>query len=564
MPLTPLLSLFRAKPKALPYLIDKPTTIDLRRWASSEWIEYQAWLFHHSFLTLYEWQQLRDDAITWEKPPIISIVTPVYNTPPDFLRECIYSVQTQAYPHWELCIVDDGSRHPDTIACLQALSRDDSRIRVYHAAENLGICRATNQAITMTTGDYVAFLDHDDRLAPDALYWVAKTLRDKPDTDIVYTDRDMISPTGFRFMHLFKPQWSPETLLSGNYLFHLLVYRRYLLNELGGVREAFEGSQDYDLMLRAMDKQPHVQHIPKVLYHWRQHQHSVALEHNAKEYAYQAGIHALQESLQRQNIQYATVTENKALWRGNYRITFMPVAENHYQILTLPADADYVNCINQALKNAPDITYLIILADTLQALTPDTVQELIGWLQLSAVGMVTGKVIDTNGRILHAGWVQRPTGIPLALYQNEPETTPSYMAMTAIAHNVSIPHPFCCAIKRTAWQQLGGLTHDYQSPYGLFDFALRALHAGWRTVYTPFARFQHTGEWQTPSNWSNNDRTRFSEYWANWLQQGDPYYNPFLTTELVDMGLTMHWSLPQPAGWAIDQDESAQPVTSES
>ncbi|EIJ41179.1 glycosyl transferase [Beggiatoa alba B18LD] len=556
MPFSRLLSLFRPKqPEPAPVvpLVDKPTAIDLKRWASSEWIEYQAWLFHYSFLSLEEWQQQRDESCTWENPLKISLVTPVYNTPPDFLRECIYSVQTQSYPYWELCLVDDGSSSADSLHCLQALTEHDTRIKVHYAPQNLGICPATNQAIAMATGDYVAFLDHDDRLAPDALYWVAKTLREMPETDIVYTDRDMISPTGFRFMHLFKPQWSPETLLSGNYLFHLMVYRRTLLNELGGVRPEFEGSQDYDLILRARDKGVKVQHIARVLYHWRQHQHSVALAHNAKEYAYQAGIRALQESLARQQVVNAQVTENKALWRGNYQITFAPVPAEHYQILTLPVDVDYVNCLNQAVENAPtEVAYFVILADDLQPLDDTAIQALLGWLQLSAVGMVTGKVLNGEKQILHAGWVQRPNGLPLALYQHHPETAPNYMAMTAIAHNVSIPHPFCCAIKRETVRALTGLTMDYHSPYALFDFALRALQAGWRTVYTPFARFQSVEYWQEPCDWSATDRQQFCEQWATWLQQGDPYYNPFLTTDLVDMGLTMYWQLAQPAGWAVE------------
>ncbi len=530
--------------KHKPSLLDCPTETDLKRWATSHWIEYQAWLFHHSFLTLHDWQQLRQTVLAWPSPPRFSIVTPVFNTPPAYLRECIYSVQTQAYPYWEQCLVDDGSTRPDTLACLQELTQQDPRLRLLHLPHNQGICEATNQAIQLASGDYVAFLDHDDRLATDALFHVAHTLLQHPETDIVYTDRDMLSPEGYRYMHLFKPDWSPETLLSGNYLFHLLVYRRTLLQQVGGIRPGLEGSQDYDLILRATDTPQIVRHLPKMLYHWRQHPHSVSLQHNVKEYAYQAGLQALQDTLQRRTLR-GTVTENTLLWRGHYRVQLQPALADSYRIVTLTSLENYALQVNQFFQSDTHCDSLILLGPSVQPLDHDTLAELIAWLQIPQVGLVTGKILDSHHHLLHAGLIQRPNGQPLSVYAGHPETTPGYMAVTAITRNVSTPHPACCAIKRTLWETLQGLQIDYTSPYSLFDFALRALVLGYRTVYTPFARFL-ASDLPSFETWSTTDRQHFTDHWGTWLNQGDPYYNPHLTLELNDMGIDNYWPLEEP------------------
>ncbi len=539
-------SWLKSAPIFTPYVdsIDTPTETDLKRWASSEWIEYQAWLFHHSFISLQEWRHLRRIVKKWHKPPVISLLTPVYNTEPTWLRDCIYSVQTQVYPHWELCLVDDGSTREDTRVLLAEYSERDPRIKVVFSAQNQGICGATNQALALATGEYAGFLDHDDRLAPDALFYVAEALRDNPAIDIVYTDRDMLSPHNMRFMHLCKPDWSPETLLSGNYLFHLLVYRRSLLQSLGGVRVGFEGSQDYDLILRAAEQQPVVHHIRRVLYHWRQHPQSVALAHNAKEYAYLAGVRALQESLDRRGIQ-ATVSENTALWRGNYRVHLPVLATEQYQLVWLEAEQDWTAQINHACETAAEsVQYLVFILQGVAEPSPECLQELLGWLQMPNIGLVTGQIIDEAEQIKHAGLVQRQGEAPLAVYQDQPVATFGYMAVTAIVRNVSAPHPALFAMSRTLWQQLGGLNTQYQRGYGVLDFALQALQQDWRTVYTPFAQTVAQHWLETEQFWPPSECESFNARWHTWLQQGDPYYNPYLTLNLVDMGLDLQWPTP--------------------
>ena len=219
---------------ALPWDKGCPDEEDLKWWATSEWVEYQAWIFQHSFISLKQWITFRDRSKELTSPPFISVLTPTYNTDPVMLHECIYSIQAQAYPNWEMCIVDDGSTDEKTIDLLNDMAGKDPRIRVAFSSENRGICHATNLALEMAKGDYVAFLDHDDRLAPDAFFHVAEAVSKNPDIDVLYSDRDMLSLRGLRFMHLFKPDWSPELLLSMNYVCHLMVYRKSMVEAVGG------------------------------------------------------------------------------------------------------------------------------------------------------------------------------------------------------------------------------------------------------------------------------------------------------------------------------------------
>jgi O-antigen biosynthesis protein len=297
-----------------------PSEDQLRRWSVAVGLDYQAWCMHHGFVTLAEWWRQRDRAATGATNPLfISVLTPVHDTPVDFLREAVYSVMVQSNPYWELCIVDDASSAPDTLAELERLRGSDPRIRVERSDTNLGICDATNRALAIASAPYIAFLDHDDRLAPDALFHVAQAIAAEPGLDLVYSDRDLLDTDNYRTAPTFKPGWAPETLLGGNYMFHLMVYRRTLVERLGGYRPEFEGSQDLDLVLRTVETTPLVRHIPRVLYHWRQHEGSMALLPEQKPHIFAAGKAAVAAALERRGIE-GRVEEIPDIWRGHYRI----------------------------------------------------------------------------------------------------------------------------------------------------------------------------------------------------------------------------------------------------
>ena len=342
---------------------EAPKESDLLYWAVSEWLEYQPWIFHHELITRNDWCNMRKKALLWKNKPLISVVTPVYNTNIGHLLECIDSVVFQTYPNWEMCVVDDGSSNQEIIEVLKRFNKKDSRIRLSLTSSNKGITHATNKALEMAEGDYIAFLDHDDRLSVDALYHVASTINKNSAADILYSDKDMLSGRGLRFMHMFRPDWSPELLLSYNYVCHLMVYRRALIKSLNGVRQGFEGSQDYDLILRAMELNPSICHIPRVLYHWRQHEQSVSMNYDSKEYAWKSGVRALQETIKRRGLE-GEASEIEDLWRGNYRVKMRSPATDSWGNISLDPDSvddDYVEILSKKIPEMSDNEYIVIL-----------------------------------------------------------------------------------------------------------------------------------------------------------------------------------------------------------
>ncbi|SLM29979.1 putative glycosyl transferase (Group 2 family protein) [Desulfamplus magnetovallimortis] len=521
---------------------DMPDDRLLKFWASSEWAEYQAWIFHNDFITCDDWKEMRKRAVSFKAKPLISVITPTYNTDTEMLLECIRSVQSQAYPFWEMCIADDGSTSSETLELLRETAAFDPRIKVSFLPENHGICHATNNAIGMASGEYLAFLDHDDRISPAAFYYVADALNHNYSLDVIYSDRDMLSTRGLRFMHLFKPGWSPELLFSMNYICHLMVYKKSLVDMVGGVHEEFEGSQDYDLVLRVMEKTKNVHHISRVLYHWRQSEQSVALNHNVKDYAYKAGVKALEHALKRRNLN-GTVQEISTLWRGHYRVQLDgPSSDDisvHYIENDFPLD-QYVTRVNKEFsassKKRPFLLFVgqgLTASDAMAAY-----KEMASWLQVEGVGIVTGKIVDAKKRIVHAGMVQKSDGVPLFTYEGADASVPGYIAATAVVRNVSAPHPWCFAVRRDVWDSLGGFARGYIGPHAVIDFSLRAEKQGYRTVFTPFADFLDPCESIVPaSSWPQEDVVHFLRKWQARLTNGDLYYNKNLTLKLEDMGL---------------------------
>lgn len=495
---------------------------------------YQSWLNRHSLATLDAWRLLQKQACHWPSPIRISIVTPVYNTDADILYECIISIRAQAYPYWQLVLVDDGSTKVETRKLLKSAVCKDPRIQVLYKPLSEGISNATNLAIAKSQGEYVIFLDHDDRLALDALYLIAEQIQQSPELDIIYSDRDMISPYNERYMHLFKPDWSPETLLSGNYIFHLMCYRRSLLTRLGGLRPEFDGSQDYDLILRAAELNPQVRHISSVLYHWRQYQGSVSLDSGAKDYAFQAGIKALNQALQRRGIA-GTASEIKSLWRGNYQLDLDCPDINEIKLITLDpllAPDKYTQFVNQAILESEQ-PFIAILSQAFAAYSKNSIGQLAAWLKISDVGLATGSIVTNNHFINYVGATFARDGRLLIPYQGSSVNEPGYMAITKLVRNISAPHPFCVLIRREVWQQLEGLKAEFQGFYSLLDFNLRALSVDWRCVSVPQAQFITT-QLDLLSQFPEQDRLLFCKQWAAWLEKGDPYYNQNLSRENQD------------------------------
>ncbi len=517
-----------------------PTEKQFDEWNQIEdpdkWKAYQAWIGKNTLSTFDGWCLLRQQTCLWKFPPKISIVTPVYNTQVDVLLECINSVRMQPYPYWQLILVDDNSSHPETHQFLQSRHCKDPRIHVYYCQQSQGISKATNLGIEKAQGDYVVFLDHDDRLALDALSQIAEEIRQTPEVDIIYSDRDMISPEGKRYMYLFKPDWSPETLLAGNYIFHLMCYRRSLLNSLGGLRAELDGSQDYDLILRAIETQPNVKHIQKILYHWRQYQGSVSLDSSAKDYAFEAGVRALNEAMQRRSIK-GTAFEIKDFYRGNYQLDMECPSLQEIEIVSVDfktTKQGYGQIIQQSIeKTNSDCPFIALISPSLTPKSKNAIPVLAAWLKLEGVGIASGGIDTGSGLIEYAGATYSEEGDILTPYQGSPVNEVGYMAMTKLVRNISAPHPFCVVIRREVWQQLAGFNQAYEGFYTLFDFTLRALEKKWRCVSVPHAKFI-SPQVDLLANYYERDKQLFRQHWQVWLEKGDPYYNSNLVRESKD------------------------------
>jgi len=524
-----------------------PTPNELRSLQSANWPDYEAWLQDQQVTSLDAWFLLRNEALAWNPPPRLSLVTPVYDTEPDQLEACLRSVVRQTYPFWQLCAVDDCSPGAHVWPILSRWARADPRIQVSRRVRNGGICTASNDALAATTGDYVVFLDHDDLLAPDALHRVAEALRADPETDVLYSDRDTIAwSSGHRFRHLLKPAWSPETLLSGNYIFHLTVYRRSLLAKLEGLRPRYDGSQDYDLILRASEHTSRIRHIPRVLYHWREHPVSIATNETAKPYVLDAGKAAAADFLNRRGFDVPVIDVEG--FRGHYR-PLLPVADPARVLVLRPGSPmqprGYARWLSSAMAHAePGQDLCLVLSPGLEPRTPGPVDELLKWLDLPGVGIVTGRLSSPNGHLLHAGFVHRSNGVPLALYQGFSRDEPGYMAYTSVLRNVAAPHPWCFGFRCSLWHQLGGLSGEYLGPHAVLDFALRALALGWRTVYVPYAELTAVEARDIADPWLSEEANRFARRWAHWLLQGDPYYPIGMTLERPDMTLVPGFKRP--------------------
>lgn len=525
--------------KYYPHVIPDGETLE--RWQTSEWPEYQNWINQHSLIAIDKWKEQHIAAKKSDGRVKISIVTPVYNTKASILKECILSVRTQTSPYWEFILSDDGSTNKDTLDVFNSRFCKDPRIKVIFQKRksSSGISAATNRAIDISTGNYIVFLDHDDRIAPEAIQNLITAIENEPELDILYSDRDMLSLGGKRFMHLMKPDWSPENLYAGNYIFHLMCYKRDLLLLAGKLRPEFDGSQDYDLILRCMELSQKIKHIPKVLYHWRQSDESVSLESGAKEYAFDAGMSALREALTRRNIK-GIVSENRSLWRGNYEVELPLPSKEQIGLISLPENLttpQYFEVImeNPLLKDMPP--YIFIHQEGLIAEHDDSTRILASWLELENIGITSGCIVSNDQKIVYAGMIFNNDGGVKAPYKGADVSEPGYMAATKAVRNISVPNPFSVMIKRELWQQFNGLNPTFRSQHTLFDFALTAIKSKWRVVYVPRAIFL-SRQTAAIEEYPNQEKKIFYQKWQEQLDHGDPYYSCNLDTNSNSYELT--------------------------
>ncbi len=404
---------------------------------------------------------------------LLSILVPVYNTRPSFLHALCDSFIAQSYPYWEACLYDGGSTREDTRTCLDALSQQDSRIRIQHSAENSGISGNTNHAAMMAQGEFLLLCDHDDTLAPDCLWRIARAIcLDK--ADVVYTDEDkLVSSGAYHTDPHRKPDFCPDNLRSGNYICHLSALRKSLWDALGGMRPAFDGSQDHDLMLRACEKAETIVHVPHILYHWRTFRHSMSHQH--LQVCLDAAARASQESMARIGFPGTCRVED-----GVLRLRYQVDAHVQVAVLTLPENASGED-VNRLTREA-EAEYLLFVSQGIDAPSQAGIAEMLMYAQRPDVCAVTPLIQDKRGRVLHAGYDISPEGWVLSRNRGLSAMIGGWHGMNRTSYNISAVSPACFLVRRdalTAFPASGTL------PACMVLWCLAQAQHGLHHVYTP-------------------------------------------------------------------------------
>ena len=521
---------------------------------------------------------------------LFSILMPVYNTQPDWLERAVASVQAQWYPHWELCIVDDCSTDAGTVAALGSLN--DERIRVQRLERNRGIVGASNAALGMARGEFVALMDHDDELTPDALYEMARAIGESG-ADFIYSDEDKIDHGGRFCEPHFKPDFSPDTLLSQNYISHLGVIRRSLADATGGFAEGTDGAQDHDLYLRVAEMTDRIEHVPKVLYHWRKVPGSTASAFSEKSYAQEAGERVIASAMERRGVE-AEVT--RGLQPGTYRVRRLIAGEplvsivipfrdkpellnlcigsilkkssyTNFEIVGISNNSrekateramerwaaasprirfirhdvpfNYSGINNFAVREHAQGEHVILLNNDIEIIAGDWIENLLQFSQRPDVGAVGGKLLYPDGRLQHAGIILGIGGVAGHSHKYFDRRDPGYFARPQIEQNVSAVTGACLMVKKNLYHEVGGLDeNNLRIAFNDVDFCLRLREKGYLNVYTPYCEAWHhesisRGQEDTPEK---QERFRqevlymMDRHQAT-LTDGDPYYNPNLTLE---------------------------------
>lgn len=521
--------------------------------------------------------------------PLISVAVPAYKTPEKFLVQMMESLRAQTYPHWELCIVNASPREPQMVKILEAYAEKDSRIRFQNLSENLGIAENTNAAVNMTRGEYIGFLDHDDLLAPNALYEIASVLEEKTETEIVYTDEDKVTmELEEHFQPHLKPDFNPDLLRSNNYICHFFVVKQTLLRKVGGFRKEFDGAQDHDLILRCVEQAEHIEHVPEILYHWRTHKASTADNPASKMYAFEAGRRAIEAHLQRMQLEGTVMhTKDLGFFRVQYPVLGAPlvsiiipnkdqkqslkacldsimektrytdyeilIVENNstteeifqyykelvqnprIRVLSWNREFNYSAINNFAVQHARG-EYLLFLNNDVTVITKDWIQEMLGMCQRPNTGAVGVKLLYPDDTIQHAGCVVGLGGIAGHLFVNMPANRTGYLHKASIIQNLSAVTAACMMVKKSVFEQVGGFEEKLAVAFNDVDLCLKMSQAGYLVVYQPYVQLYHMESKTRGAEDSREKVRRFQkeiEYmrcaWADVLKNGDPFYNKNLS-----------------------------------
>lgn len=531
---------------------------------------------------------------TFEYMPKISIVVPMYNTPEKYFKELLESITEQTYENWELCLAD-GS--PEKAEYLEDLIQPlGDKIKYKLLSENKGISGNSNEALKLATGDFIALLDHDDIIPKFALYEIVKTINENPDVDFIYTDEDKIlEENEKRISPHFKQDYAIDTLRSYNYICHFSIFKKELMDKLGGFNSEFDGSQDYDLILRATEQAKHIVHIPKILYNWRISSTSVASGAAAKPYAYEAAKRAILASIERHGIQGAKVEDSRII--GLYKVTYPVKGEPKISIIIPNKDhkKDLKRCIKSILKSTyknyeiiivennskeknifkyykkleknPNIKiekcemsifnysklnnygaskangeYFVFLNNDTKIITNNWLETIISNCQREEIGAIGAKLIYKNKRIQHAGVVLNLTGTAGHVNWNEKENNPGYFGRIMIQQNVSAVTGALLGVSKKTFDQVNGFDETFPIAYNDVDFCLKIQDIGKLITYNPYIEAYHyesqsRGYEDTEEKQKRlkKEENKLKKKWKKYFDVTDKYYSPNLRTDVPNM-----------------------------
>ena len=553
--------------------------------------DYARWIRCYDQLQRNDLKRVREQIAQFDYSPLISVLLPVYNSNLKWLRRAILSVQKQLYPRWELCIVDDASTDRKIWPFLQRSARQDRRIKLMRRTENGHISAASNDALRLATGDFVALLDHDDELAPTALYFVALALNKNRDLQLLYSDEDKLEEHNRRSEPYFKSDWNPELFLAQNFVSHLSVYRTDLIHRIGGFRIGFEGSQDYDLALRCIEqiRPEEIEHLPWVLYHWRVTNESTAGDATAKPYAQEAARRAVQEHHDRRGIAAVVTPSHDIYLRTKYVLPaerplvsiIIPTRDQPsalkkcvqsifektdypaYELIVL----DNESYDSEALEFLADLkkrdgirveriddafnysrlnnrgvelsrgSYVALLNNDVEVLHADWLSEMLSRAMQPKVAMVGARLWYPNGTIQHGGVILGAGGIASHVHIGLRRGEPGYFARAHLAQDVSAVTAACALVRREVYLQVGGFDENLAVTFNDVDFCLRLREAGYRILWTPYAELIHHESATRGFDNSAPKQVRFlaevdymKSKWDHILQR-DPFYNPNLSLD---------------------------------
>lgn len=552
----------------------------------SDDLAYYNWLIQNHTRKA-DLKKMADSIDAFAYQPQISIIVPVYDTPEDFLREMIESVLSQVYPYWELCICDDASPSSHVKKILSEYAAKDSRIKVIRNTANKHISHTSNSAIEIASGEFISLLDHDDLLTPDALYEVVLLLNQHPEADMIYSDEDKILPDKSLNAAFFKPDWCPDKFLSNMYTCHLGTYRLSLVREVGGFRPGYEGSQDYDLVLRFTEKTDKIFHIPKILYHWRIHPDSTSGGSEAKPYADDAGKLALNDALSRREVD-GTVTSVASLpccYTIRYKITeyklvsiiisvsnsasnldrclnsiFTQTLYPNYEVCVMENgtnNLDIQQTVNRWLKKEPNRfkfyalnatlnsselnnysvaqtsgNYILFLNSALQVITPEWIEALVEQVQRDSIGAAGALLLNPDDTIYHAGIIIDRKELVRYGHQQLPSTSGGYFGCVKTINNYSAVSIDCLMCRRSVFDSVGGFSVEFSQDLSGVDICLKILEKGYKNIYLPHVILY---SYESARNLSNDlvarkihqERSSFQKRWQHLLDRDPCYGNHF-------------------------------------